>query len=184
MNIREFAFNLQKIYEEMSETFSSYQQASKLPCLPQCGRCCTNPEIEASPLEMVPFALKVYDEGKMDEWIHRIEQTDQLTCLLLLPGTEAGLGKCLSYKERPSLCRMFGVAGTFDKHNEVTSSICKYIKEEYPENIHLASNPPLIPAWMTRLSSLHPELLQKTSINKAMLVALQQIALYAQYQDI
>ncbi len=178
MNIREFAFNLQKTYEEMSETFSSYQTATKLTCLANCGQCCTNPEIEASPLEMIPFALKIYDEGKLDEWITKLENTNQSMCILLESG------KCLSYKERPSLCRMFGAAGTYNKHKQVTLSICKLIKEEYPQNLTPNISPPIMSVWMARLSALHPELLQKTKINQAILNALQKIALYAQYQDI
>lgn len=129
MNIREFTFKVKKVYDEMSETFSIYQASTGLHCLSNCGRCCQNPDVEASVLEMLPFALKIYDEGKLDEWLTKLETTDQKHCLLFVPTGGEGEGRCGSYNERPSVCRMFGVAGTFNKHHQVTLSICKYIKE-------------------------------------------------------
>ena len=109
MNIREFVFNLQKVYEEMSETFSDYQKSTGLSCLNSCGRCCLNPDVEASVLEMLPLALKIHDEGKTEEWFQKLENSTQEHCLLLVSTGETGQGYCSSYQERPSICRMFGV---------------------------------------------------------------------------
>src|SRR4051812_18901933 len=110
MNIREFSHNLEKLYEEMSSTFSSYQSSTGWSCLSGCGKCCLNPEIEASPLEMIPMALKLYDEGKLEAWIEKLKSTDQEFCLAY-EGDIQGKGKCGQYSTRPSVCRMFGVAG-------------------------------------------------------------------------
>jgi hypothetical protein len=33
-----------------------------------CGKCCNNPEVEASVIEMLPLALRMYDEGKLEFW--------------------------------------------------------------------------------------------------------------------
>lgn len=185
MNIRDFAFNLQKVYEEMSATFSAYQSGTGLNCLSGCGRCCMNPEIEASVLEMIPFALKVYDQGQLDDWLLKIESNPRPYCILFQDGEIPGKGACQSYNERPSVCRMFGVAGTLNKHREITHSICKYIKEAYPEGAIPSEKTPLIPVWSARLASLDPELVtKKFPINVAIKKALEKIALYAQYQGI
>ncbi len=185
MNIRDFTFKVKKIYDEMAETFSTYQSNSGLSCLPNCGRCCQNPEVEASMLEMLPFAMKIYDEGKMDEWLLKLETTSQKHCLLFVPTGGEGQGQCGSYQERPSVCRMFGVAGTFNKHHEVTLSICKYIKESHPNPIAPIPSTPLIPDWSSRLSTIDPDLTQKKVLmNEAMLKALEHVAFYAQYQKL
>ena len=185
MNIREFTFKVKNVYDKMSETFSSYQSQTGLKCPPNCGRCCLNPDVEASVMEMLPFALKIYDEGKLDEWLVKLETTSQNHCLLFVPTGAEGEGQCGSYNERPSVCRMFGVAGTFDKHHEVTLSICKYIKEMRPELTTINQSTPLIPEWTSRLSTIDPELiLKKVSMNKAILKALEHVAFYAQYQNI
>lgn len=190
MNIREFVFNLQKVYEEMAETFSSFQSSTGLNCLKDCGRCCQNPEIEASVLEMLPFALKIYDEGKVDEWLTKIETTTRNYCLLLNDNDIPGKGVCVSYQERPSICRMFGVAGHLNKHREITLSICKLIKEAQPELSQQRiedKNPetPLLSMWSSKLATLDPELIQKKlPINLAIKAALEKISFYAQYQNL
>jgi uncharacterized protein len=184
MNIREFSFNLQKVYNEMAETFSAYQKSTGLACLSGCGKCCMNPDIEASVLEMVPLALKIYDENNVDEWMERLERPERDYCLLFISYGE-GKGICSSYQERPSVCRMFGVAGTYDKYKRPALSVCKYIKEAYPVLAQPASDTPLIPLWFSKMSSLDPELTKKKiPINDAIKEALQKVALYAQYQSL
>lgn len=185
MNIREFALNLQKVYEDMSETFGAYQKSTGLNCLASCGRCCTNPEIEASVLEMIPFALKAHDDGTLDQWLDRLETSQQSHCLFLIPNGETGQGYCSSYNERPSVCRMFGVAGTYDKHRNIKLSICKHIKEAHSTDVQIDESIPLIPLWSAKLAALDPNLItKKIPINLAMKEALQKVALYAQYQSL
>jgi Fe-S-cluster containining protein len=183
MNIREFSLNLQKVYAEMGETFSAYQASTGLACPPGCGKCCLNPDVEASVLEMIPLALKIYDEGKVDEWLLKLETTSQTYCLFLtqLPGSDKSF--CGSYNERPSVCRMFGIAGTFDKYHSVTHSICKHLKEIYPIIPQANKETPLMPLWSSRLAALDPELIQnKLPVNQALHAALEKIAFTAQYQ--
>ena len=188
MDIREFSLNLQKVYDEMSEAFASYQASTKLNCLNGCGRCCFNPEVDASVLEMLPMALRIYDEGKLDEWLERLENAEDKSCLVYKSTGPNGQGHCSIYKERPSLCRMFGVAGYTNKYQEVTLSICKYIKEEYPQYLaHAEANAekaPTMKQWSNRLMTIHPELIQnKKPINLALKEALERVAFNMQFQN-
>ncbi len=189
MNIREFAFNLQKLYEEMGQAFSTYQKTTGLNCMSGCGRCCLNPDVEASILEMLPLALRIYDEKNVNEWINRLETSEQESCLLYQSVSE-GKGQCGFYQERPSICRMFGVAGSLDKRKEVALSICKFLKEEYPEKIESLktekkADAPILMHWSSRLTALHPELTkERYAINDALRRALEKVAFYAQYQKI
>jgi uncharacterized protein len=188
MNIREFSYNLQKIYHEMSASFSSCQKNMGYSCLPSCGRCCLNPEIEASLFEMIPMALAIYEEGKMDEWIEKLSTSAQDYCLAFIPGEKEGEGQCVRYEERPSICRMFGVAGYRNKKNEVTLSICKFIKDHHEiKEIPINLNPhevPMMMEWSYKLASLDQRLIQeKLPINKALMKALEKVALYAEYRQ-
>lgn len=175
----------------MSSAFSDYQKKSDLHCLSGCGKCCTNPDIEASPLEMIPLALKILDENKLDEWLEKLENSNQKPCILYESHSSDGSkGACGSYLERPSICRMFGVAGRLDKYQKVSLSICKLIKENYSElykTVEKEANPqntPLFGPWTLRLSQLDPDLIQKRMpINQALKKALEKVALYAQYQE-
>lgn len=187
MNIREFSHNLKNLYQEMSDTFSTYQKSTGWNCLNSCGRCCLNPEIEATLYEMIPMALSIYDEGKLDEWIEKLTTTTQQYCLAYVHGEKEGEGKCGHYHDRPAVCRMFGVAGYRNKKNEVTLSICKFIKEnnsitEAPTNLDVNKTPMMV-EWSFKLASLDQRLIQeKLPINQALLKALEKVALYAEYQ--
>lgn len=184
MNIREFSLNLQEVYSEMSKTFQEYQLSTGLHCLSGCGRCCLNPEIEASVYEMIPLALRIYDDGKTDEWLEKLASTTQESCLLFLSLGD-GQGFCGSYNERPSICRMFGVAGSFDKNKKPRHSICKHIKEASEHLPEASDTTPLISEWSTKLGNLDPELTKnKKPINLAIKEAIERVAFYAQYQDI
>lgn len=188
MNIREFTLNLQKLYGEMSSAFSEYQKNTGMDCLSGCGRCCLNPEVEASAYEMVPLAYKIFKEGKLEKWLLKLEETNQNFCILLEVSGSEGQGRCSSYNERPSVCRMFGVAGYFNKDHQKTLSICKYIKDAHQElvtQITPSDATPVIAEWMVKLATLEPNLIQdKKSINEAIKEALQKVALYAQYHSL
>jgi Fe-S-cluster containining protein len=183
MNIREFSHNLQNLYQEMSESFSSLQKELNLPCLPGCGKCCLNPEIEATPLEMIPMALKIFDEGRSEEVYELLNQTEQQYCIIFSEN------KCGSYQERPSVCRMFGVAGYYDKQHQITLSICKIIKEEFSTQTqqvlsHPPGNAPVLSDWTARLTSLDPLLTQdRKPINQALKSALEKVSLWAMYDS-
>jgi Fe-S-cluster containining protein len=191
MNIREFTQNLQTLYAEMSQEFSAYQEQSGLHCLSGCGQCCLNPEVEASVLEMLPLALRLHRENKLEEWIERLENVEGKPCLLYEAHSPDGKqGRCGAYEGRPSLCRMFGVSGYYNKHRKVTLSICRYIRAENPELSQqkeaeaTAENTPMLVQWSYRLTQLDPALIQdRMPINQALKKALEKVALYALYQE-
>lgn len=183
MNIRDFSLNLQKLFNEMGETFSRYQQQTGLTCPSDCGHCCTNPQVEASVHEMIPMALKILDEGKLEEWVDRLQTSEQDHCLVYIQNGPNGRGKCGQYETRPSLCRMFGVAGYLNKHQSVTLSICKTIKEIHPHSVS-PEDAPIMAHWSNRMVSLDPQLIRdRLPINQALLRALEKVSLYSMLQE-
>lgn len=189
MNIRETVFNLQKVFEEMEQNFNAFQTQTKLACLPGCAKCCTYPDIESTILESLPWALKVHGEGSLDQWIERLEGAGK-RCVLFEGNPDTGKGRCSSYETRPSLCRMFGVSGVFDKNQQVSLSVCKEIKKKFPEIVDEAAirrtsnNTPMMSHWYARIQSLGtPQILVRRPINEALLEALRLVGLYSQYQE-
>ncbi len=175
----------------MWETFSSYQASMKLPCLEGCGQCCLNPEVDASTLEMIPIALKIFDDGKLEEWLTKLDGPTQDHCLFYVRGNEPWQGQCGIYQERPALCRMFGVGGYMNKEREVTLSICKYISQKYPAETLAAKEKaktekaPVFAIWTSLVSNLGtPDLNQRLPINEALKRALHKISLLAQYENL
>ncbi len=190
MNIKEMVHNLQKVLDEMGETFSNFQSESGLACLPGCGKCCLFPDVESTVFECLPMALKIHREGTLDEWITKLEKADHV-CVMWEGNRETGAGKCTAYGVRPGICRLFGASGYYDKNHNVELSVCKLIKETYPEILKKVSegrtekNTPIISQWYSRIQSLSaPELLERRPMNEAILGALQLIGFYAQYQTL
>lgn len=188
MNIKEFSHNLLNLYQEMSATFSSYQTSTGWACVNACGKCCQNPDVEASLYEMLPMAQKIYEDGLLEEWIEKLELSEREICLAFQPDQVEGQGKCVFYDERPGVCRMFGVAGYYNKKHEVTLSICKVIRDfhsikEIPTDLD-SNNTPIIADWNYKMGTLDQRLMQeKLPINEALKKALYKIALYSQFQS-
>lgn len=92
------------------------------------------------------------------------------------------------YQERPSVCRMFGVAGYFDKNHDATLAICREIREQYSiapvPTVLNRYEVPMIADWSFKMSSIDPDLIkEKLPLNKALLIALDKVALFSQYHD-
>jgi Fe-S-cluster containining protein len=182
MNIREFSDYLLKLYQEMSLTFSTYQNATGLQCPPDCGKCCLKPDIEATVFEMIPMALRIMDEGHVEEWLEKLENDTAGICLSFVPLGADGKGRCSHYQERPSVCRMFGVSGYYNKRREINLSICKHLKSLYPTPLD-PSGVPVMAQWSAQMGSLDPRLIQEfRPINEALKLALQKAVFYAEYQ--
>lgn len=186
MQLPQLARQIDAFYLEMGETFSQAQARANLNCLPNCGRCCTTPEIEASLWEMLPMAYAIDQQGRSEEILNELLATQDPTCWAYqAKGEEKGSGQCRQYADRPTVCREFGVAGLRDKNGGIRLSVCKYIREENPQQTVLAENtiaqwaPPIMNEWVMRLMQLHPSILhERRPINLALAEALNKVLLY------
>ena len=132
--LRELSSQVMDVYHSLSQEFSAYQSSQSLNCVEKCGACCNKPDIEVSPLEMLPFALHLFDTGQAEQVFDELQSYSGFACKqyqrLSLDGIE---GYCGIYEYRPGLCRMFGAAGYKTKSGEATLSVCKTIKQAVPD---------------------------------------------------
>jgi len=132
--LRELSSQVMDVYQSLSQEFSAYQSSQSLNCLERCGACCNNPDIEVSPLEMLPLALHLFDTGRAEQEFDELDNYSGFACKqyqrLSLDGKE---GFCGIYEYRPGICRMFGAAGYKTKSGEATLSVCKPIKQAVPQ---------------------------------------------------
>lgn len=90
--------------------------------------------------------------------------------------------RCGQYLQRPSVYRMFGVAGFLNKRREVTLSICKHLKTLYPQEVS-SEGAPILTYWSSQLATFEPRLVQDfLPLNQALKIALEKVVLYAEYQ--
>lgn len=186
--LRRKAGQLAAVYQEMSVTFSEYQNSLALACPTECGACCLAPTIEASPLEMLPTAIALFDQGRALQILEDIESAPGPQCIFYKKSSfDGSLGRCTSYETRPSLCRIFGVAARKDKVGNLELSICRVLKSEHRERyLNLSEEEikraPLMSEWKYRIGALEEGLSAKDRpINEALMIALQKVLLTSQY---
>ncbi|AMJ99747.1 fe-s-cluster oxidoreductase [Alteromonas macleodii] len=145
--LRELSSQVMDVYQSLSQEFSAYQSSQSLNCVEKCGACCNNPDIEVSPLEMLPLALHLFDTGRAEHEFDELDNYSGFACKqyqrLSLDGKE---GYCGIYEYRPGICRMFGAAGYKTKSGEATLSVCKPIMQAVPEK-YAAALIAIQPAW-------------------------------------
>ncbi len=118
----------------MDEQTAALQAATGLQCPSGCGQCCENPEIEATPLEVLPLALELFRQGEARAWLERVGESEGSLCAFYRPDPLIrGNGRCLAYSWRPTTCRLFGFATANDKQGSPEFSACARHKQIVPE---------------------------------------------------
>lgn len=188
--LRELSRRVEAVYGEMAETFSSYQQNSGLSCRSGCGECCTQPTIEATVLEMLPLALHLFDQGKAEQTLTQLEELLEVSSCFFYQrlSFDGKQGQCSVYQQRPSICRVFGVAGYRDKLGKASLSVCKIIKsdktEKYQQHLIMLGEqpPPMMMSAKEQVNELDYSLGSKHyPINEAMRLALEKVLFKAYY---
>jgi hypothetical protein len=98
-----------------------------LGCDYGCGKCCFKPDIEATPLEFLPFALHLFKTHQAEEWLNRLNETYTDVCLILHPH-QPGAGLCSEYIHRGLICRLFGYSARTNKYGTKELVTCQIIK--------------------------------------------------------
>lgn len=171
-------------YREADAQVAAAAAATGLGCPTGCGRCCWNPEVEASVLELVPLALELYRRDQAEPLLEDLERRATIgdpVCALFRPHeADPDRGRCAEYAHRPLLCRLFGWTARRDKHGRPELSVCRVIRDGSPDAVRRAGVAlanglpfPVIRDQALRLRSLDPNLGGRVlPINRALTEAL------------
>ena len=169
-----------------------FQDKSTLRCVAGCGKCYANPEINASPLEFLPWAFYLFLNGKAETVLSVLFKTDISTCYIFNPLSllEINRGNCSNYQYRGLICRLFGFGANKDKYERYRLSTCKIIKDgqkEAFESTSIAINDglavPIFTDYYMRLSQIDFRLGNIIlPINKALIFAIQEVLQYYAYR--
>lgn len=160
--LRSLSHEVSSLYQMMSDTFSNYQKSTGLTCFNGCGKCCLNPEVEATPLEMLPMAMDFYDRGIAEVMLEKLQTEKPIHCPLYIRySLDGNFGGCGEYTHRPTICRVFGASARIGKNGREMST-CKKIREnrphEYQEAKLAINEAPLMGEWARKVSALSYEL--------------------------
>lgn len=184
---------VETLFQNLDIEIIEFQKETKLGCIAGCGKCCSTPEIDASPLEFLPWAFHVFLNGLAEETLSELEQNTTATCFLYRPKSmeEFTLGNCSNYKYRGLICRLFGFGATTDKYGKLRIATCNIIKEVQKENYEAATmainanlSVPIFTEYYMQLSQIDFKLGNTFQpVNKAMKIALEEVLQYYAYRD-
>jgi hypothetical protein len=180
---------VEAVFENLNQEIASFQSWSSLSCKAGCGKCCFKPDIEATILEFMPFALYLYQHNKTDAWLEKTAVADGL-CAILDP-VFATTGMCSEYKYRGLICRLFGFSARTNKYGKKELVTCQIIKEDSPANyirtvdhIDSGSGIPVMNHHYMRLHAIDYELTREFfPINEAIKRAIEVILHYHAYRS-
>ena len=173
--------------EKIGKSFIDFQTSSPYKCPPGCGNCCLNPDVACSPYELLPLALSLLKRGLAEEFLDRAKNEQFGFCILTsVTNLELGMARCSEYEYRPLICRAFGVAGRKNKKDEIDLSICKTLKDIYPDKefIYKEENVPLIGSATGMLQSIDPVFFEEQkNINTSLIYILEKVLIWNSYQS-
>lgn len=193
--MRELAAQVMAVYGRVDGAIAAFQAVVPLACPAGCGACCTYPEVEATPLEMLPLAVELFRRGEGELWLERLETAagpGAGPCQFFAPDPldpASGRGRCTVYPWRPALCRLFGFATVMSKYGEPTLAVCARHREQVPDGVAsaiaaLAENPSCLPSFgaiAEQIIALDPSWgRDRLSINEAARVALGRVGFWVQ----
>ena len=183
---------VEELFAKLDKEIATFQTETGLGCKTGCGKCCKHPEVEASPLEFLPWAFHIFLNGKAEETLEKLKASKSAICLVYQPLTvlDQNSGRCGDYIYRGLICRLFGFGANRDKFGELRLATCKIIKEGLAENYSNAVEAmkkglyvPVFTDYYMNLNQIDFKLGNSIlPINKAMKVALEEVLQYFAYR--
>ncbi|MBK8292090.1 MAG: YkgJ family cysteine cluster protein [Flammeovirgaceae bacterium] len=191
MQLEEKVAAVTQVFEGLDQQIANFQSATSLHCKPGCGKCCFKPDIEATILEFLPFAVHLYRNKLAEPWLEKLAQTDSSICLILNP-TQAGAGLCTEYPYRGLICRLFGYSARTNKYGKKELVTCQIIKSEqmvaYGQSIDKIDGGfevPVMNQFYMQLHAIDFELTQNFyPINEAIKKAIETVLQYFAYREV
>ncbi len=183
---------VEELFDRLDTEITDFKSETKLHCLTGCGKCCSKPDIDASPLEFLPWALHLFLNGKAEETLLELNNSSISTCHIYRPLAllEEYNGSCSNYKYRGLICRLFGYAASRDKYGELRLATCKIIKEGQLENFNNTEEAiskglyvPIFTDYYMQLAQIDYRMgITLLPINQALKMAIEEVLQYYAYR--
>ncbi|WP_430908367.1 YkgJ family cysteine cluster protein [Maribacter sp. 2-571] len=129
MSIPDKVRSVERLFFKLEQETAQFAISSGLGCASGCGKCCSYPNVEASPIEFLPWAFQLFLRGEAEKTLHQLAKTKGSTCFIYKPLSVIDQGRCGDYQYRGLICRLFGFAAHTDKYGNLRLATCKIIKE-------------------------------------------------------
>lgn len=192
MVIEDKVRQVETLFDRLEIEITAFKSETHLSCNAGCGKCCSTPNIEASPLEFLPWAFHLFLNGKAEETLKLLSASASRNCFLYRPLSvlENHKGSCSNYRYRGLICRLFGYAANTDKYGKLRLATCKIIKEEQQEKfikaedwINTGKYVPIFTDYYMRLAQIDLKMgVILVPINEALTIAINEVLHYYAYR--
>jgi hypothetical protein len=181
---------VETLFYQLEQESAQFALASSIRCVAGCGQCCTSPNIEASPLEFLPWAFHLFLNGEAEKTLLKLKETQNSTCIIYKPLSIINQGRCSNYKYRGLICRLFGFAANTDKYGNLRLATCKIIKESQTDGYNSTAEAitkglyvPVFTEYYMQLNQIDFHLGNIIlPINKALKMAIEEVLQYYAYR--
>jgi Fe-S-cluster containining protein len=181
---------VEELFDRLENEITNFKSETNLHCLTGCGQCCSKPDINASPLEFLPWAFYLFLNGKAEEVLEELNTTTFCHLYQSLSTADNKNGRCTNYKYRGLICRLFGYAASRDKYGKLRLATCKIIKENQQENYNNTEEAirkdlyvPIFSDYYMQLTSIDHRLATTLlPINEALKMAIEEVLHYYAYR--
>lgn len=115
---------VENLFHQLEQESAQFKKTTGITCISGCGKCCTSPKIEASPLEFLPWAFHLFLNGEAIKTRIKLKKNPSATCLIYKSISITGNGRCTNYKYRGLICRLFGFAANTNKYGKLRLTTC------------------------------------------------------------
>ncbi|WKL47503.1 YkgJ family cysteine cluster protein [Flavobacterium pectinovorum] len=192
MAIEEKVKQVEALFDRLEIEITAFKSETHLYCNAGCGKCCSTPNIDASPLEFLPWAFHLFLNGKAEETLVELKNNEVKNCHLYrsISILEYQKGSCSNYRYRGLVCRLFGYAANTDKFGKLRMATCKIIKEQQTENFTKAEDlinkktyVPIFSDYYMRLAQIDLRMgVILIPINEALKIAIEEVLSYYAYR--
>ncbi|MGO4770694.1 YkgJ family cysteine cluster protein [Flavobacterium sp. W22_SRS_FK3] len=183
---------VEALFDRLEIEITAFKSESRLYCNAGCGKCCSTPNIEASPLEFLPWAFHLFLNGKAEGTLVELRNNNENNCHLYksISLFEYQKGSCSNYRYRGLVCRLFGYAANTDKFGKLRLTTCKIIKEQQTQNftktekmINKEIYVPIFSDYYMRLAQIDLRMgVILLPINEALKMAIEEVLSYYAYR--
>jgi Fe-S-cluster containining protein len=190
MSIERRVVLVEKLFHQLEQETTKFTQTTGIGCVSGCGKCCTSPHVEASPLEFLPWAFHLFLNGEAEKMLALLNENQSATCIIYKALSISGKGSCSNYKYRGLICRLFGFAANTDKYGNLRLATCKIIKEDQTDIYNSTAEAitkglyvPVFTEYYMQLNQIDFNLGNMiVPINKALKMALEEVLQYYAYR--
>ena len=124
-------------YADIEKRIRKIMRSADVNCPEKCGSCCFSRNIETTTVELLPLAMHLLRNQRVDEIEEKLrdrKESDPCIFFQRHPGSDRD-GLCTVYRFRPLVCRMFGFSARRAKDGLMEAQICRVVRERDPDGV-------------------------------------------------